>query len=252
MPTTSEQVAALIDRYKATGDKNIRNEIVLACGNLIRYAAISTRSIYQKFFETEDIVNEAALSLMAAIDTFDESHGAKFETYASLKMRGAIIDYVRSQDSIPRSVRLFSKELGKAFSALYASLGREPSSEEIAGYMGLSKEKLQKSMADTVAMTSLSFEELLYEGNFDISDSEEGGGWATERTLQQQELQTLLGQAIENLKEQQRLVVSLYYYERLKFSEIGKVLGVSESRICQIHSKAMLNLKYSLENYINN
>lgn len=249
----SEQLAEMIDRYKISRDKNIRNDIVLSCGNLIRYAVISTRGIYQKFVEAEDIVNEATLALMAALDSFDVLRGVKFETYVSMKMRGAIIDYIRAQDSIPRSTRLFSKELGLAFSALYASLGREPSSGEIAEQMGLSKEKLLAKMADTTAMTTLSFEELIYEGGFDISDSDEGGsGWAAERTLQQQELQKLLTQAIAQLKQQQKLVISLYYYERLKFSDIAKVLEVSESRVCQIHSKAMLNLRYSLENYVKN
>lgn len=243
-------IADIIEKYKETGDKALRNEVVLSCESLIKYAALSTRNMYQKYAQTEDIINEATLSLMGAIETFDPDRNVKFETYASMKMRGGIIDYIRRQDIIPRSVRKFSKDLSAAFSDLYGTLGHEPSSIEIAEYMGLSIEKLSKNMSDTAGIVTMSFEELLYEGDFDIESSSPQGVWEVESDIYKKERDEILAKAIESLKEKQRTVISLYYYERLKFSDIAKVLGVSESRICQIHSKAMLNLKYSIENYI--
>ena len=251
MPIQIKDGSELIARYKETGDKSIRNEIVLIYGNLIKYAAVSTRNMYQKYADTEDIVNEAALALMAAIDSFDFERNVKFETYASMKMRGAIIDYIRKQDLIPRNVRRFSKELDSAFSQLYTTLDREPTTDELAEFLKLPKDKLLKYMADSASATSLSFEELLYEGDFDISSTKDSDGvWDVEKDLYLKERNKLLARAIDDLKEQQRHVISLYYYERLKFSDIAKVLDVSESRVCQIHSKAMLKLKYNIEHYI--
>lgn len=249
MPVQTAEGSNLLARYKETGDKSIRNELVLQYGNLIKYAALSTRNMYQKFADTEDIVNEAALALMSAIDTYDPQRGAKFETYASMKMRGAIIDYIRRQDIIPRSLRRFARELDTAFSELYTQLGREPSTQELADRLQLSPEKLLRNMADSAAASTLSFEELLYEGDFQLS-TDGNESWDVEKDLWRKERGKLLTQAIDCLKEQQRLVISLYYYEKLKFSDIARVLEVSESRISQIHSSAVLKLKYELHHHI--
>ncbi len=241
----------MLRKYHATKDKALRNEIVLFYQSLIKYAVFSTRNMYQKYADAEDITNEAYLALISAVETFDPDKNVKFESYASMKMRGAIIDYIRRQDIIPRSVRAFAKELENVYSKLYAKLSREPSTDEIAEEMGVPKEKLLKNMADAAAASSLSFEELLYEDGSEIFVSDEGGGiWNVEKNLYLKERAKMLAKAIEELKEQQRLVITLYYYEKLKFSDIAKVLDVSESRVCQIHSKAMLKLKYNMEQYI--
>ena len=251
MAVKTEQFTELFTRYKQSGDKKIRNEIVVLYGELLKYAVISTRNMYQKYCDAEDISNEAAIALMSAIESFDPERNVKFETYASLKMRGAIIDYIRSQDVIPRSVRRFSKELDTAFSELYSRLDREPTTDEIAEYLNLPKEKLHQKMADSASASALSFEELILNGETDFSSSEDSSGiWETEKRIYFKERSEILKNAIDCLKEQQKLVISLYYYERLKFSDIAKVMDVSESRVCQIHSKAMLNLRYSLEKYI--
>ena len=248
---TTEQFSELLEKYRTSGEKRYRNEIVLLYGSLVKYAAIATRNMYQKFCDTEDIVNEATIALMSAIESFDSSKNVKFETYASIRMRGAIIDYIRKQDIIPRGLRKFSKELDSAFSHLYSQLDREPTTDELSEYLKIPKEKLTKAMADSAAATSLSFEELVFEGNFDIPANDDSSGvWEVEKDLYLKERNKILAQAINGLKEQQKNVVSLYYFEKLKFSEIAKVLDVSESRVCQIHSKAMLNLKYSIEKYI--
>lgn len=239
---------ALFDRYKETNDVALRNELVLRYMDTVKYVAITTRNIYSKYADLDDIVNEGVLALIKAIDTFDTARGVKFETYANLKIKGAIIDFVRKQDWVPRQVRHFGKELDAAYNKLYTELDRHPTNQELADFMGITKEKLLHSMADIAGSITLSFEELLYEDNFDTYDTQ--GTETTDGNLYEKELKQVIADAINELRPKEKQVVTLYYYERLKFGDIAKVLGVSESRICQIHSKAMLLLKRKLEQYV--
>lgn len=234
-----------ISEYKRTGNINLRNDIVLRYLELVRLIAVSLRNIYSKYASSDDIINEGVIALMSAIDNFDPDKGVKFETYANIKVKGAIIDYVRKQDWVPRHVRHFGKELDTAYNELFGKLGRHPKNEELAEHMGVTKEKLNKSMAEAAGAITLSFEELLYEDNFDTV-----GGESADTRLYDEELKQVIAGAIEELNPKSRQVVTLYYYEKLKFSEIARVLGVSESRVCQIHSKSMLLLKHKLEEYM--
>ncbi len=238
-------VIEAISEYKRTGNINLRNDIVLRYLELVRLIAVSLRNIYSKYATSDDIINEGVIALMSAIDNFDPDKGVKFETYANIKVKGAIIDYVRKQDWVPRHVRHFGKELDTAYNELFGKLGRHPKNEELAEHMGVTKEKLNKSMAEAAGAITLSFEELLYEDNFDTV-----GGESADARLYDEELKQVIAGAIEELNPKSRQVVTLYYYEKLKFSEIARVLGVSESRVCQIHSKSMLLLKHKLEEYM--
>jgi len=237
----------LFFEYKETRDVELRNELVLMYMNIVKYVAMSLRNVYAKYGDLDDIVNEGVIALINAVETFDSGRGVKFETYANLKIKGAIIDFVRKQDWIPRQVRKFGKELDETYNLLYTELGRSPTNNEIAERMGLTREKFAKNMADAAGSMTLSFEELLYEDNF--SDK---GGLANEadRSVYEKELRQVVSAAIECLNPKEQQVISLHYYERLKFVEISKVIGVSESRVCQIHSKSMLILKRKLEDYI--
>jgi len=242
---TDFDVIRSIEEYRETGNINLRNDIIMRYLELVRVIAVSLRNIYAKYATVDDIVNEGVIALISAIETFDVEKNVKFETYANLKIKGAIIDYVRKQDWVPRQVRRFGKDLEAAYSELYITLDRRPTNDEIAEHMGITKEKLAKNMAESAGSITLSFEELLYEDNFNVcgSDSVDSG-------LYQKELKAVLAEAIAELKPKERQVVSLYYYEKLKFGEIAKVLDVSESRVCQIHSKAMLVLKCRLKDYM--
>lgn len=242
---TEFDVVQSIQEYRATGNTNIRNDIVLRYLDVVRLIAVSLRNIYLKYASADDVINEGVLALMGAIETFDPERGVKFETYANLKIKGAIIDYVRRQDWVPRQVRHFGKELDSAYSELFSKIGRHPTNDELAEHMGITKEKLMRGMADAAGAITLSFEELLYEDNFNVE-----GGKTADRRLYEQEQKKVIAQAIDELNPKAKQVVTLYYYEKLKFSEIGQVLGVSESRVCQIHSKAMLQLKHALTQYI--
>lgn len=242
---TEFDVVQSIQEYRATGNTNIRNDIVLRYLEVVRLIAVSLRNIYLKYASADDVINEGVLALMGAIETFDPERGVKFETYANLKIKGAIIDYVRRQDWVPRQVRHFGKELDSAYSELFSKLGRHPTNDELAEHMSITKEKLMRGMADAAGAITLSFEELLYEDNFNVE-----GGKTADRRLYEQEQKKVIAQAIDELNPKAKQVVTLYYYEKLKFSEIGQVLGVSESRVCQIHAKAMLQLKHALTQYI--
>ncbi len=237
----AEQIAI----YQQNGDIALRNEIVLKCMPLVKATAMAMRNMYIKYGDVEDVVNEGVIALMDAIDGYDPLRGAKFETFASLKIRGAIIDYIRRQDWIPRNIRKFAKALDKANSMLYNLNGRPPTTAELAEYLKMDEEKLLKQMAECSCTLTLSFEELLYEDNIDEPALES----PTDSGILHDEMRKVIADAVGELKEKERQVITLYYYKNMKYSDIGKALGISESRVCQIHTKAVLLLKAKLAPY---
>lgn len=239
----AEQVAL----YQQNRDIALRNEIVLNNMGLVRSVALSMRNMYLKFGDVDDVVNEGVIALMDAIEAYSPDRGAKFETYASLKIRGAIIDFLRKQDWIPRNIRKFSKALDKANSLLYNLNGRPPTNAELAEKMGMDEEKLLKLMAESSCTLTLSFEELLYEDNIDEPSIKDSG---LDKDLLHDEMKRVVADAINELAEREKQVIILYYYKNMKYSDIAKALGVSEGRICQIHSKATLTLKAKLSGYV--
>lgn len=233
--------------YQQNRDIALRNEIVLQNMGLVRTVALSMRNMYVKFGDVEDVVNEGVIALMDAIESYSPDRGAKFETYASIKIRGAIIDFLRKQDWIPRNVRKFAKALDKANSMLYNLNGRAPTNSELAAQMGMDEEKMLKMMAECSCTITLSFEELLYEDNIDEPSIKDSG---LDRELLHSEMRKVVADAVNELSEKERQVITLYYYKNLKYSDIAKALGVSEGRVCQIHSKATLALKAKLGGYV--
>lgn len=231
--------------YQQNGDIALRNEIVLKNMGLVRSCAMSMRNMYIKFSEPDDVVNEGVIALMDAIESYDSTKGAKFETYATIKIKGAIIDYIRKQDWVPRNIRKFAKQLDKANSMLYNLNGRMPTNEELAKHLGISEERLLKNMADCSGALVMSFEELLYEDNIDEPAMDN----PTDGALLHDEMRKVVASAIEELRDKERQVVILYYYKNMKYSDIAKVLGVTEGRVCQIHTKAILLLKAKLSPY---
>lgn len=249
---SSEQKAELLLSYKQTGNKALRNEVVLVYMNIVKYAAISTRNMYIKFSDSEDIINEATIALMNAIESFDINKNVKFETYASIKVRGAIIDYIRHQDVVPRNIRRFAREYDAAYSSLYAEFDREPTAAEIAAFMRIPEDKLESFIVQSASAQTLSFEELVVNNGFDVPETvAEDGVWSAEAALYRDEKLAYLSKAINALTERERLVVTLYYYEKLKLSDIGKVMEVSESRVSQIHSQAVAKMKKFMMDYMN-
>ncbi|MGN0640356.1 MAG: sigma-70 family RNA polymerase sigma factor [Oscillospiraceae bacterium] len=233
--------------YQQNRDIALRNEIVLQNMGLVRTVALSMRNMYVKFGDVDDVVNEGVIALMDAIESYSPNRGAKFETYASIKIRGAIIDFLRKQDWIPRNVRKFAKALDKANSMLYNLNGRAPTNSELAQQLGMDEEKMLKMMTECSCTITLSFEELLYEDNIDEPSVKDSG---VDRELLHNEMRKVVADAVNELGEKERQVITLYYYKNLKYSDIAKALGVSEGRVCQIHSKATLALKAKLSGYV--
>ena len=244
----------VLAEYQNTGDANKRNLLVMHYSYIAKSVAVQMRGITGSYAQVEDIVNEGILTLMDCLDKYTPDKGMKFENYAYMRIRNANIDFVRKQDWVPRRVRRTAREVSDAYNALSTELMREPTNKELAAYMGVSEDVIQKHLTEMNAGAVVSFEELLQ------SSMPGGAEMATlgsvdddslpEKGLMQSELRTQLIEAIESLTEKERMVVSLYYYEHLKLHEIATIMGVSESRISQTHSKSILKMKQRLAAYM--
>lgn len=248
--TTSELFAL----YKNSKDKTIKQEIVLRYCDMVRTIAIQLRGVYMSFAELDDVVNEGIIALMQAIDRFDEEKNVKFESYASLRIRGTIVDLARKQDWVPRSVRKISKEIDNAISELYYEKGEFPSDEEVAKRMGIPIQKYQKVAREAGIFNILSLDALI------DGTQEEGGSEAVladknedimpANVLEDKEMQELLAKAINNLKDKEKMVISLYYKDELNMKEVARVMRISEARVSQIHSTAIKKIKLILKEYM--
>jgi RNA polymerase sigma factor for flagellar operon FliA len=203
---------------------------------------------FPKTVELADLVNTGVIGLIEAFANFDPNRGIKFETYAVPRIRGAILDELRSLDWVPRSTRAKSRELERAVQELERRTGRKPSHRELAKYMNITVDEFASTLDDVSGATLLSLDELIYreEDNRQIPRVETLEGRRDMSVLgeiEEMELRAYLGVAIANLTEQERLVVALYYYEELTLKEIGEVMQISESRVSQIHTKAVSKLR---------
>lgn len=200
-----------------------------------------------------DLTSFGMFGLIDALDKFDLERQVKFETYAIPRIKGAIIDELRSLDWVPRSVRYKARELDKAYQALEAKLGRSPSDEEVAQHLGVSVPELHEVVSQISFVSVLALDDVVAGGGEDgdtrtlldtLADAANADPTAE---LEGQEMRTLLSHAINGLGEREKVVVTLYYFEGLTLAEIGDILGVTESRICQIHTKAVSNLRKGLD-----
>jgi len=232
--------------YRTTRDVGLRNEILLTYAPMVKYAAARLAAPRGRGpVDLEDMMGWGMLGLMDAIERFDPDKGVKFETYASLRIRGSIIDHLRKQDWVPRSVRVKMKEITDAYDTLGSSLGRAPEDAEVARHLGMSLQDMLKVLDNGYLYHLVSLDEQL----LDISGLRPGephNGDNPAEAYEEKELRDALAACLEGLPEKERLVLTLYYYEELNLKEIGAVLGVSESRVCQIHSKAVQKLKGQL------
>lgn len=249
--TEDPPVHELWVRYSKSGDVEIRNELIRQYSYLVRCIAIKIVGHYQYFNYLDDIISEGLIALMDAIAKFDLEKKVKFETFASIKIRGAMIDYIRRQDCFPRRLKKMAKAMNEADEKLNQQLGRTPTEREVADYLKVSLPEYQKMLAETCSMNMLSFEELVYEkGVESLALQTSNDSYGPEQTMADKELSSVLQHDIELLEEKEKIVVSLYYKEQLKIKEISVIMGISESRVSQIHSSALRKLKKSLESYL--
>ena len=230
----------LLALYKSTGDESLKWPLVLRYEGLIKSAALQIRGVYSSFAQVDDIVSEGILTLLSSIDKFDPEKGIKFETYVAKRVRGMVIDLARKQDWLPRNIRQRAKEIDAAVSNLANELGRFPTDQEVAQWLGIPTDKYQKEAAKVALSNTLSLDALMdardLEGyHFEVSS--EDPKLQPETVLEDQELQETLANGISALQENEQIVLSLYYEKNLHMKEIAQVMEVSEPRISQIHSR---------------
>ena len=224
--------------YKTHGERELRDRLVLQYAPLVKYVAGRVRSGLPSSVDSADLVSEGIFGLMDAIEKFDPGRGLQFQTYAVPRIRGAIIDGLRAMDWVPRSVRDRVRDIERAQLGLEFELGRTPTDEEIAAKLAISVRELRDAYA-SVSFTSLAAID-------DLGVADQLASTDTD-ALEDEETKAALMRCVRDLAERDKVVVALYYFEGLTLAEIGMVLGVSESRVSQLHTRATLALRAKLD-----
>ena len=243
----------LLMTYKQTGDEQYKWPLVLRYKDLIKSAALQIRGVYNHLAQVDDIVSEGILTLVSAIDRYDPEKGVKFETFISKRIRGMVIDVARKQDWLPRSLRKRTREIDEAVTQLYTELGRSPSDTEVAQYLGVTVEKYHKEAAGVALGNILSLDAL-------IDMREQDTGWfempardakeQPEVVFQERELYEALANGISQLRENEQIVLSLYYERNLHMKDIAQVMDISAPRVSQIHARAIEKLQEHMRAYM--
>ncbi len=243
---------ALWQEFKASGESSLRERLILHYSPLVKYVAGRVGVGLPPNIEQADLVSYGIFGLIDAIEKFDLERAIKFETYAISRIKGAIIDELRAIDWIPRSVRYKAREVEKAYAALEAKLRRTPTESEVAAELEISLDDLHTIFSQVSFVNVIALDELLNVGGergdkLSLVDTlEDTKAENPVEVFEAEETKYLLSRAINTLPEREKIVVTLYYYEGLTLAEIGQVLGVTESRICQMHTKAVLQLRAKL------
>jgi RNA polymerase sigma factor for flagellar operon FliA len=245
-----EETQTLWLDYRRTRDQRLRDRLILTYAPLVKYVAGRLASGLPAHVDDDDLVSYGLLGLIGAIERYDPGRDVKFETYAMARIKGSIIDELRSMDWVPRSVRSRARDIERAIAELEARLGRAPTDEEIAEKLGLSEDELNASLSEISRTSIAALDELWTVSGGDqialIDTIEDTEGADPQAELAYTEMREAIADAIARLPEREKLVVTLYYYEELTLREIGEVLGVTESRVSQLHTKAILRLKARL------
>lgn len=242
----------LLQMYKETKSLEIKQEIVMRYVYLVKSIALQMRDIYMSFSQVDDIINEGVIAIMAAIDKYDLDKNVKFETYISKRIKGMIIDLARKQDWVPRSTRKNTRDIEEAVTTLYNKLGYYPSVLEVTEYLKITPEKYQEAMRKAALFNILSLDMVLAEAQESKSKVQLPQGEEKEQPEQcflKKEASEVLAAGISQLKENEQMVISLYYVDELNMRQIAQVLEVSEPRISQIHTNAIKKLKKHMQKF---
>ena len=241
----------LLDMYRKEGKLEVKQALVLRYLYIVKTIAFQMQNIYSGSLQMEDIINEGVIAIMKGIDRYDPERDNKFETFISRRIRGMIIDLVRKNDWMPRDFRKQVKAMETVQNTLSRNLGRPPSDEEVAAAMEMDLKKYRKFQRMSTMMNVLSLDMITDEEgehqSMQLSSSDADS--QPERAFLEEESRKILAEAVNSLKEKEKLVVSLYYVEELNMGQIAQVLGVSEPRISQIHSSAIRKLKAYMNTY---
>src|SRR5436309_10449464 len=248
-PSTLEEIW---ESYKEHGSPDAREKLIVHYAPLVKYVASRVATGLPANVEQADLVSYGIFGLIDALEKFDRAREIKFETYAIPRIRGAIIDELRSLDWVPRSVRFKAREVDKAYSELESRLKHAPSDAEVAGHLGVSLAELHEIVTQISFVTVTALEEVVSAGPdrgesmslldtlADLATTDPASG------LEGNETRLMLSSAINSLSEREKIVITLYYFEGLTLAELGDVLGVTESRVCQTHTKAVGQLRNNL------
>lgn len=247
----NEQIEQLVAEYRKSGDTKIREKIMLANLSLISYISERLAVSLPQSVELDDLKSLGILGLIDAIENYKPEKQVRFTSYAALRIKGSIIDGLRSLDWVPRSVRKKARDLERCLHELEGELGRPASEKEMSEKLGISLGDYQSLLEEVSPITFLSLNDTVYEDNdqsISLGDViEDAANFGPYSMLERKEVKQLLVGGINALPEREKLVIALYYYEGLTLKEIGEVMQISESRVCQIHTEAMLRLRGKLK-----
>ena len=246
----AQELARIWADFKETGSASAREHLILHYAPIVKYVAGRLGAGLPQSVEQSDLISNGMFGLMDALDKYDLEREVKFETYAIPRIRGAIIDELRAMDWVPRSIRSKAREVEKAQSGLESSLGREPTDAEVAERLGVNIGELHEMLTQISLVSVMALEESVGGGEGEqrslIDTIADMAGGQPGDDLEGQEMRMILAAAIDSLTEREKVVITLYYFEGLTLAEIGEILGVTESRICQIHTKAVGSLRTGL------
>ncbi|MGZ5300783.1 MAG: RNA polymerase sigma factor WhiG, partial [Actinomycetota bacterium] len=250
-PAVDDELGALWDAFKGSASDEARERLILHYAPLVKYVASRVATGLPATVEQADLVSYGVFGLIDALQKFEPGRGNKFETYAIPRIKGAIIDELRAMDWVPRSIRFKASEIEKAHSDLEAMLKRQPTEPEMAERLGISRSELHDVVSQISFVSVLALDELVSVGadrgeQVSLIDTLADKHLDPTSGVESQETRGLLAAAINSLSEREKIVVTLYYFEGLTLAEIGEILGVTESRVCQIHTKAVGGLRGQL------
>lgn len=235
----------LWENYVEKKDPTIKKIIIEHYVHLVKLVAGRLGIYLNQYVDLDDLVGYGILGLIDAIDKFDPGKNVKFETYASLRIRGSILDAIRKLDWVPRTLRKKQKDLDKVYTELEMRLGRKPEDEEIARALGINETEYNELLKEVNITSLMSIDEYTYQ--FELIKDPKAD--LPDDYVEEKEVKAVLTDAIEELPEREKKVVFLYYFEELTLKEISKVLEVSESRVSQLHTKAVSRLRIQLHKY---
>ncbi|MBR6228227.1 MAG: FliA/WhiG family RNA polymerase sigma factor [Eubacterium sp.] len=231
------------DRYMRTKEPELRDQLIMEYINVVNLVAGRMGMYLGYTVEYDDLVGYGIFGLIDAIDKYDMAKNVKFETYASLRIRGSILDQIRKMDWVPRTLRQKQKKMDTAVTKLETDLGRPATDAEIAQELGLTLDEYEGWRSEAELSNLISLDDYLEQGNEGRIDSLGSRFVGPEKAVEQEELKTMLTEALQTLTEKEQSVITCYYYEDLTLKEISEVLEVSESRVSQLHTKALKKIK---------
>lgn len=242
---SEEELIALWEKYLADkSNKQARDSLIVQYIYLVRYAVGRVKVTLPVTISIEDIAGYGVEGLINAIERFSPQKNTRFETYALIRIRGAILDRIRSEDFLPRSVRKKIKDIKQAAEILKQQLGRTATSTEIANYLDMDVEKVNQVMSEDVVVTSIYDKRGTSEDSMEIIDTiEDSNKLNPQERMEEKNVKTDLQRALQRLPERERVLMVLYYQENMTMKEIGETIGMSESRVCQLHAQAIMKLK---------